>query len=198
MTRRIILASTSNIRKRILAAAGVPFETARPDVDESALKDDSLVRGLSLDAVTQILADAKALAVRTAPDALVIGSDQMLEFDGKGLDKPQTMNEARARLLRMQGRSHVLINAVSVAESGGVIFRHLHRATLHLRPASEAEIDLYLDAAGEEILTSVAAYQVEALGGRLFDSIEGDYFAVLGLSLFPLLGFLRARGALAF
>jgi septum formation protein len=195
---RIILASTSKIRMRILTAAGVPFETARPGVDEAALKEKGLAGGLSLDEVTQRLADAKALAVSTDKDALVIGSDQMLEFDGAGLDKPASMGEARTRLLKMQGRSHALINAVSIARAGAVRFRHLERTTLHLRPASAEEIDLYLDAAGDEILTSVAAYQVEALGSRLFERIEGDYFAVLGLSLFPLLRFLRAEGALSF
>lgn len=198
MSRTIVLASTSKIRMRILSAAGVAYATARPDVDETALKDRLLAEGLSLDAVTQRLADAKALAIAPAPGTLVIGSDQMLEFEGEGLEKPRSMGEARSRLLRMQGRSHVLINAVSVACDGAVRFRHLHRATLHLRAASAAEIDRYLDAAGEEILTSVAAYQVEALGSRLFERIDGDYFAVLGLSLLPLLGFLRAEGALDF
>lgn len=194
----IILASTSKIRMRILSAAGVPYETARPGVDETALKDAALSQGLSLDAVTQRLADAKALAVAAPDDALVIGSDQMLEFDGEGLEKPRSMGEARARLLKMQGRSHVLINAVAVARGGVVCFRNLERTTLHLRQAAPEEIDRYLDAAGEVILTSVAAYQVEALGSRLFERMEGDYFAVLGLSLFPLLGYLRAQGALAF
>lgn len=195
---RIILASTSRIRMRILSAAGVPFETARPGVDEASLKRSALAEGESLDAVTQRLADAKALAITPPDDALVIGSDQMLEFAGEGLDKPVSMDEARTRLLAMQGKSHALINAVAVARGGAVRFRHLERTNLHLRPASPAEIDLYLEAAGEEILSSVAAYQVEALGSRLFERIEGDYFAVLGLALFPLLGFLRAEGALAF
>lgn len=198
MTRAIILASTSMIRKRILEAAGVPFTAMRPNVDEAELKERGLKRGLSLDEVTQMLADAKALAVPADEATLVIGSDQMLEFAGEGLDKPRDMREARARLTRMQGRSHVLINAVAVARDGEIRFRNLHRATLHLRAASPAEIDAYLDAAGEDILTSVAAYQVEALGARLFERIDGDYFAVLGLSLFPLLGFLRAEKALAF
>lgn len=198
MSAPIILASTSGIRMRILSAAGVPFETARPGVDEAAVKAAGLAAGRSLDAVTQDLADAKALAIGAPSEALVVGSDQMLEFDGESFDKPASMGEARSRLLRMQGRAHVLINAVAVARGGVVRFRHLERSRLHLRAASAAEIDAYLDAAGEEILTSVAAYQVEALGSRLFERVEGDYFAVLGLALFPLLRFLRAEGALPF
>lgn len=198
MRPKIVLASTSKIRMQILSAAGVPFAAVRPDVDEATLKADGQACGLDLEAIAQRLADAKASAIAAPDDTLVIGADQILELDGVGLDKPTSRDDARARLLAMQGRDHTLINAVAVARGGEIVYRRLERPRLFLRPAHAAEIDAYLAAAGDEILSSVAAYQVEALGARLFERIEGDYFSVLGLALFPLLNFLRTEGALAF
>ena len=91
-----------------------------------------------------------------------------------------------------------LINAVVVALNGQVIWRHVDRPKLMMRSLTEAEIDAYLAAAGPDILSSVGAYQVEKLGARLFDDIKGNYFAVLGMSLLPLLDVLRREGAIDF
>jgi len=194
----IVLASGSAIRARVLAAAGVAFEVARPDVDEAAIKAAASRDGLALTAIAQRLADAKALAVGPQSGAIILASDQLMAFDGRAYDKPHTMGEARARLRLLQGRAHTLINAVAIAQGGKIVFRHLDTPTLFMRTMSDAEIDAYLEEAGDEILSSVGAYQVEALGARLFDRVEGDYFAVLGLALMPVLGFLRDEGALAY
>lgn len=198
MSKRLILASGSAIRARILDSAGLVFDVMRPEVDEAAIKRAALAAGRTLAETAQLLADAKALAVAAPPDALALGADQILAFDGEGFDKPQSMAEARARLLRLQGRDHALINASAIAQGGRIVFRHLAAPRLFMRAMTADEIDAYLAAAGEEILSSVGAYQVEALGSRLFERIEGDYFAVLGLALHPVLGYLRREGLLAF
>jgi septum formation protein len=104
---------------------------------------------------------------------------------------------AAARLYAMQGRAHRLVNGLSVAHNGEIVTRHSSAATLHMRPMTKLDIDQYLDAAGAGVLNSVGAYEVEALGGRLFERIDGDFFTVLGLPLFPLLAFLRQGGAIA-
>ncbi len=192
----VILASGSAIRARLLEGAGVPFRTVKPDVDETAIKRANA--GLDLEALAMRLAEAKALAADAPAEALVIGSDQILEFEGRAFDKPASMAEARARFLDMAGAPHTLINAVAVARGGEIVFRHLDRPKLFMRALGEADIDRYLETAGPSILASVGAYQAEGFGARLFDRIEGDYFAVLGLSLFPLLAFLRREGALDF
>lgn len=197
MSRRLVLASGSAIRAQILAAAGVAFVVVKPDVDEDAVKASAQREGLSLRETAARLADAKALAV-ASPGDLVLGADQILAFEGRGYDKPRSMADARRRLLELEGRAHSLINAVSIAKDGVVVFRHLDEPTLFMRTMSEKEVDAYLDAAGEDVLASVGAYQVEALGSRLFERIDGDYFAVLGLALMPALGYLRREGLLAY
>lgn len=198
MAKQIILASGSEIRADILRSAGIAFDVVRPDVDEDAIKRDCSRRGMNVRETAQRLADEKCLAAAQRTEAVVIGSDQILAFEGKSFDKPKTMSEARARLLSMRGKAHSLINAVSVAERGEVVWRHISEPKLTLRNFGEAQLDVYLSEAGPEILKSVGAYQVENLGARLFDHIDGDHYAVLGLALYPLLGALRNLGAIEY
>lgn len=195
---KIVLASGSAIRAQILRNAGLDFETRRPDVDEDAIKVQSASQNLSLEETALALAEAKALAESHDPENLVIGSDQILEFQGRAYDKPKSIEEARARLLEMAGATHTLINGVVVSRAGEIIWRNIDRPRLTMRKITEHEIDGYLEAADPDILKSVGAYQVERLGARLFECIDGDYFAVLGLSLYPLLAFLRSEKAIAF
>lgn len=195
---RIILASGSAIRAKILHATGIVFEVEKPGVDESSIKRSAKKEELDPEKTAMRLAEAKCSAVASVRDGIVIGSDQILEFEGRLYDKPQTMGEARKRFVEMQNASHTLINAIAVARDGDIIWRHVDRPKLFLRALSEKEIDDYLSAAGPEILHSVGAYQIENLGSRLFDHIEGDHNAVLGLSLFPLLTLLRREKAIAF
>lgn len=194
MTARphIVLASGSAIRAKILHDAGVDFTAVKPGVDEAAVKQE--LAGSPLPDIAMALAERKSLSVE-APGALIIGSDQILEFRGKAFDKPADMAEAHARLAALAGETHSLINATAVACDGEIVFRHLAQPTLKMRAFSDEEIARYLAAAGEGVLASVGAYQVEGLGAHLFEAIAGDYFAVLGLALFPLLGFLREQGA---
>lgn len=195
---RIILASGSAIRAEILTAAEVPFEVMRPDVDEDVIKKAGKAQGLDLESLAMALAEAKCMDIAAKTGAIVIGSDQIMEFDGRAYDKPATMAEARQRLIETQGAPHTLINAIAVARNSRIIWRNLDRPKLVMRAMSEAEIDAYLAQCAPDVLKSVGAYQVERLGARLFERIEGDHFAVLGLSLFPLLDLLRREGALDF
>jgi septum formation protein len=196
---RIVLASASPTRSALLAAAGVDFVVQAAPIDERAIEAPLLAGGAKPDALAAALADAKAVAVsqRQREDALVIGADQVLDFGGDRWTKPNSREEARAQLRRLAGKSHRLATAVSVARRGAVRWRHLEGPRLTMRSLTGGEIDDYLARVGDAAFSGVGAYQIEGLGIQLFDAIEGDYFAILGLPLLPLLAYLRREGAVA-
>ena len=190
---RVVLASKSASRRAILEGAGVPFEAMGSDVDEAALKARHVGGPASL---AMMLAEKKALAV-DAPGALVIGGDQVLEFAGEAYDKPETREEALTRLIQMSGGVHHLRAGLVLAQDGEVVWRHASSSAMTMRKLSPEEAGAYLDAAGEGVMRTVGAYELEGLGARLFTEVQGDYFQVLGLDLLPLLAELRARGVLS-
>ena len=194
---RLILASASPARRRLLAAAGVDFGTHPAGVDEGALKTAMLRDGASPTEIAERLAETKARRISASnPGALVLGADQILTMDGEILSKPNDLAEARAQLERLSGRTHRLIAALCVVETGRPVWRDRDEVELTVRRLSRGFLDAYLDAAGQDVLTSVGCYRLEGLGIQLFSAIEGDYFTVLGLPLLPLLVFLRDRGVL--
>jgi nucleoside triphosphate pyrophosphatase len=193
---KLVLASTSWIRAELLTRAGLIFEALRPEIDENALKASA--KNLAPGDLAQLLAASKAVSVANRlPEAMVIGADQVLNLEGRAIDKPGSREEAREHLLQLRGRSHVLETAICCARGGDALWQHLDRASLTMRSFSNAFLDDYLNQMGPEDLTSVGAYKLEGLGVQLFEAIEGDYFTILGLPLLQLLDFLRREGALA-
>ena len=191
----VILASTSASRRALLQGAGVAFTARSPGVDEAAAKAALLGDGLGPRDVADALAELKAIRVR-AGDALVIGADQTLDLDGELIDKAESLQEARERLLRLRGRPHKLHAAVVVAQGGQPIWRDVQTATLWMRPFSDAFLDDYLSREGDGALSSVGCYRLEDIGVQLFSRIEGDYFTILGLPMLGLLDLLRRHGVL--
>lgn len=193
----LILASASPTRERLLRQAGISFVVEPPEIDERAAERPLTETGASADDIATALAMTKAAVVseRFAAD-LVIGADQTLEIDGERLNKPADMGAARRQLLRLRGRTHELNTAVCCARAGEIVWQHMATARLTMRPFSPEFLGRYLALAGPRALDSVGAYQIEGHGIQLFDDIDGDYFAILGLPLMPLLAFLRAQGVL--
>jgi septum formation protein len=190
----LILASGSASRRRMLDAAGLDFEVDAPRVDEEAAKLSLRAKGLTPRDQADALAELKALSISNRRAGLVIGADQMLSVGADILDKPASMDEARAHLNLLSGKTHVLLTAVCVAHDGEILWRHMETPRLKMRTLSEDFITTYLERAGGEVLKSVGAYQLEGLGAHLFERVEGDYFSVLGLPLLALLAFLREHG----
>ena len=191
----IVLASKSAVRARVLAAAGVPFEVIDAQFDEAAAK--GVLRGHAPREVADALAESKALAgAAQRPDALVVGADQTLELDGVLFDKAATLAEARERLIALRGRSHQLHAAIAVARDRHIVWRELATATLTVRDFTDAYLEAYLGRNQGAALASVGAYELEGEGAQLFTAIDGDFFAILGVPLLGLLGFLRDAGAL--
>jgi septum formation protein len=196
MSLPVVLASKSAARAAVLNGSGVAFETAVDGVDEDAAKASLLAAGHSPREVADALAELKALKVSRSRPGLVIGSDQTLEFEGRLYDKVVSVAAARERLLAMRGKPHQLHSAVVVARDGAPIWREIVSATLTMREFSDAFLDSYLAAEGEQALGSVGCYRLEGPGVQLFSRIEGDYFAILGLPVMGLFDLLRRHGAL--
>jgi septum formation protein len=193
----VILASTSAIRRSLLANAGVAFTSLDPGVDEGSVKTERLACGDGPREIAAYLAALKAKRVSEGADGLVIGADQTLDLEGVLFDKVIDLAAARERLLLLRGRAHRLYAGIAVARDGAVIWSDMVTATLTMRDYSDAFLDDYLSRCGQEALSSVGCYHLEGEGVQLFSAIEGDYFAILGLPLLNLLDLLRARGALA-
>ncbi|PWR20663.1 Maf family protein [Zavarzinia compransoris] len=195
--RAIVLASGSLTRRRMFEAAGIPVAIDPPNVDEAELKRSMLAERVAPRDMADFLAELKAMKVSQRwRGALVIGADQILVQNGVVFDKPADMAHARAHLQAFRGRAHELISAVVICENGAPVWRHIASATLEMRPYTDDFIDAYLAAAGEVVLSSVGAYQVEGLGLQLFNRIAGDHFTIQGLPLLAVLDYLRIRGAL--
>lgn len=193
----VILASTSAIRRTLLTQAGIVYEAVSPGVDEDAAKVALRAAGAGPREQADAIAEMKALKVSARRPGLVIGCDQVLGFEGEAWDKSASLEEARERLLLWRGKTHTLECAAVVARDGVPIWRQLKTSRMTMRHFSEAFLDDYLARYGQEALSSVGVYQLEGAGVQLFERIEGDYFAILGLPLLELLAFLRLHGAVA-
>jgi len=194
----LILASKSMARRALLAAAAIPFEPLASAVDERAIEMTLRDKHAGAAEIAARLAEAKARSVAAhRPGRLVLGADQTLAFEGRSLSKPGTLTEARAQLLGFSGRTHELQSALYVVRDGRVLFETVATARMTCRAYDEEFVDRYMAAAGEAVLASVGAYQIEGPGIHLFEAIEGDNATILGLPLLPLLGFLRREGCLA-
>jgi septum formation protein len=192
---RLILASSSPIRRALLDRAGVPHEAIPARVDEESLRAALEAEGTSPRDMADALAEAKALKVAAKhPGALVLGCDQVLELDGRALGKAADRAEAAAQLTAMAGKTHRLHSAAVICEDGRPVWRHVGTVRLTMRNLSPAFLASYLDRNWPGVEDCVGAYKIEEEGVRLFARIDGGYFDVLGLPLLEVLGYLALRG----
>ena len=193
----MILASGSASRQAMLKAAGVNFVVQAADIDERALARELLSQGKDASAVARGLAEQKALAVsRQNSGGMVLGGDSILALESELISKSPDLASLRAELRRLSGKTHLLISAAALARDGQVIWHHVESARMTMRALSDVFLDDYLARAGEAVLGSVGGYHFEGLGAQLFESVEGDYFTILGLPLLPVLKELRVQGLL--
>lgn len=193
----VVLASQSQVRFDLMVKAGIPVQRQAAAVDEDAIKRSCRAEGMAPEDVAIILAETKALRVSEQyPESVTLGADQMLVCEGKWFNKPQTKQEAREQLQHLRGKTHRLITAVVAVRNGQRFWQHLEKPELTMRPYSEAFLDEYLDGVGEAWKVSVGAYQIEGYGAQCMGSVRGDYFAILGLPLLPVMEMLRAQGIL--
>jgi septum formation protein len=167
-------------------------------LDEAQVRRAAEAHALSARETALRLAELKARQVaESEPDALVIGCDQLLTCEGIWFEKPANVDAARAQLRALRGRAHVLMTAVACRQGEDVLWQHVAEPRLTMRHFSEAFLEDYLALERRDVTASVGAYRMEGPGIHLFEAIEGEHAAILGLPLLPLLAFLRWWGVLA-
>lgn len=189
-TAPIILASSSKIRARILQEAGLEFEAISPLYDEDEEKKN--LKKMPAKKLALFLAKEKALSIsRKFPKAYVIGSDQVCEFQKNEISKSKNAVEALSQLKKFNGKTHYQNNGAVVALNGKIIFENFSRVEMKMRKNSPAEIKKYVEV--DQPWGCAGSYKYESLGKHLFEKIDGDYYAVLGLAIQPLLAFFHRK-----
>ncbi len=198
MSTHILLASGSEIRAQLLRQAGVNFSTEVARVDEGAIKAALLAEGATPRDIADTLAEAKARKVSGKhPGEMVLGCDQVLDFEGRLLSKPETPEDALRQLMDMRGKRHMLLSAAVIYRDGEPLWRHVGQVRMVMRQSSEAYLQDYVDRNWDSIRHAVGGYKLEEEGVRLFTMIDGSYFNVLGLPMLELLNYLGLQGIIA-
>ena len=194
LNKPFILASTSFSRYRLLKNAGVKFSRTPPLCNEELIKKNLIKKKINKKKLPLFLAKEKALSVsKKNTKHLVVGSDTIILFNNKIINKAKTIEEAKKKLLKLSGKKHQIISSASVCFNNKQIWSYQQTSTIHMNTLSQKQINTYLKKTGKSILSSVGCYQVEKLGPQIIKSINGDFFNVLGFPLFPFLTFLAKR-----
>ena len=194
LNKQFILASNSASRKMLLKNAGLSFFTEKPLCDEDYIKDQLLKKNINKKKLPKLLAEAKALSIsKKKTKHLVVGSDTIILFKNKIINKAKTIDEAKTKLQKLSGKKHQIISGVSVCLNNKEVWSYQQTSTIYMKTLNQKQINTYLKKTGKNILSSVGCYQVEKLGPQIIKSINGDFFNVLGFPLFPFLTFLSKR-----
>ena len=200
----LILASSSQTRRLMLANAGIDFVTHAPNVDEVSVRHSTKASDMPAEDIAVLLADMKAHKVAQAAimgdvegasaSGFVLGSDQILFCDGEILAKPRSEAEAAEQLGFLAGKDHHLLTAAVIYQNGERIWHHLAKPCLSMRKMDADFMGRYVTVIGDAAFYSAGSYQIEGYGAHLFSAIKGCSYAVMGLPLLEVLGFLRVRG----
>lgn len=191
---RLILASGSSARCSMLRDAGLDFEIIPADIDESGILESLDHTVFPIKEITQRLAIEKAMAVaKSYPDALVIGSDQTLAFDGKLLSKAKSIEEGKDKLRLLRGQTHRLYSSVCIAQGNEILLTYTDYADLTMHDFDDTFLENYAVHDAQALTSCVGGYKIEGVGAWLFEHVDGDHYTIMGMPLLPLLSFLRTQ-----
>ena len=179
---KIILASKSKVRKKILDEHNILNEVRPSNVDEDIIKISLLKEKASPEIISKNLAELKANKVSAADkDNLVLGADSVIDLDGELISKPNSRSEALMILKKLNGKKHFLISSVCISKNGAMVWNYSDKAVLTMKKLTDDELKNYLEKISDEALYAYNVYQIEGEGRKLFSSIEGDENTIMGL-----------------
>ena len=179
---KIILASKSKVRKKILDEHNISNEVRPSNVDEDIIKISLLKEKASPEIISKNLAELKANKVSAADkDNLVLGADSVIDLDGELISKPNSRSEALMILKKLNGKKHFLISSVCISKNGAMVWNYSDKAVLTMKKMTDDELKNYLEKISDEALYAYNVYQIEGEGRKLFSSIEGDENTIMGL-----------------
>ena len=182
MINKVILASKSGVRKKILNQNGITCEVLPANVDEEQVKDSLLKEKITPELISKNLAELKANKVsEKKPDELVLGADSVIDLNGELISKPTSRQEAFNILLKLNGQKHHLISSVCISKNGAMIWNSTDTSTLIMKQLNSDEIKSYLEKIRDKELYAYGVYQIEADGRSLFSKIEGEEDTIMGL-----------------
>ena len=181
---KIILASKSGVRKKILENYKINCSVMPANIDEDQVKESMIGEKATPELVSKNLAELKANKISSKkPDELVLGADSVIDLEGKLISKPKTREEAVEILKKLNGKKHQLISSVCISKNGSMIWNHTDASTLTMKKLNLDEIKSYLGKIKDEVLYAYGVYQIEANGRSLFSKIEGDEDTIMGLPI---------------
>ena len=184
MIDKIILASKSEIRKKILEENQIKCIVEPSNIDEDSVKDRLLKENATPEIISKNLAELKANKIsQKRSNDLVLGADSVIDLKGKIISKPINREEALERLRNLNGQTHHLISSVCISQNGSMIWNHTDKASLTMKKMSEEELTSYLSKISDETLYAYNVYQIEGEGRSLFSKIEGDENTIMGLPI---------------
>jgi len=179
---KIILASKSKVRKKILDDHDILNEVKPSNVDEDIVKSSLLKEKTSPELISKNLAELKANKISGKfSDNLVLGADSVIDLDGELISKPDNREDALEILKKLNGKKHYLISSVCISKNGSMVWNHTDKATLTMKKMKEDELKSYLAKISDEALYAYNVYQIEGEGRNLFLSIDGNENTIMGL-----------------
>ncbi len=182
MINKIILASKSRVRKKILEKNGLQCEVDPANIDEESVKQSLLKEGSTPLLISKNLAELKANKISNKKNGkIVIGADSIIDLEGEIISKPSNRHEAMEILKKLNGKKHYLISSVCISKSGSMIWNYTDKAALTMKKMSDTELKEYLSKIKDEVLYAYNVYQIEGEGKNLFSKIDGDEDTIMGL-----------------